>query len=64
MTDKQVEAVCDWVFKKFEAARGHLDGLVNLAHRNGLDLKPLIQEKPGAVPLRISAPAAGPLHNK
>ena len=27
-----------------EAARGHLDGLVNLAHRNGLDLKPLIRE--------------------
>lgn len=25
-----------------DAARGHLDGLVNLAHRNGLDLKPLI----------------------
>jgi hypothetical protein len=28
-----------------EAARGHLDGLVNLAHRNGLDLKPLIKEE-------------------
>jgi hypothetical protein len=27
-----------------EAARGHLDGLVNLAHRNGLSLKPLINE--------------------
>jgi hypothetical protein len=27
-----------------EAARGHLDGLVNLAHRNGLDLKPLIKD--------------------
>jgi hypothetical protein len=28
-----------------EAARGHLDGLVNLAHRNGLTLKPLITEE-------------------
>jgi hypothetical protein len=27
-----------------EAARGHLDGLVSLAHRNGLDLKPLITD--------------------
>jgi hypothetical protein len=27
-----------------EAARGHLDGLVNLAHRNGLTLKPLIND--------------------
>jgi hypothetical protein len=27
-----------------EAARGHLDGLVDLARRNGLDLKPLINE--------------------
>ncbi|MBV9870663.1 MAG: hypothetical protein JO214_08570 [Frankiaceae bacterium] len=27
-----------------EAARGHLDGLVDLARRNGLDLKPLIND--------------------
>jgi hypothetical protein len=32
-----------------EAARGHLDGLVNLAHRNGLDLKPLINDEPGSL---------------
>ena len=29
-----------------EAARGHLDGLVNLAHRNGLEIKPLIADDP------------------
>jgi hypothetical protein len=29
-----------------EAARGHLDGLVNLAHRNGLTIKPLINDEP------------------
>jgi hypothetical protein len=29
-----------------EAARGHLDGLVNLAHRNGLEIKPLISDEP------------------
>jgi hypothetical protein len=29
-----------------EAARGHLDGLVNLAHRNGLMIKPLITDDP------------------
>jgi hypothetical protein len=27
------------------AARGHLDGLVSLAFRNGLDLKPLIADE-------------------
>jgi hypothetical protein len=27
-----------------DAARNHLDGLVNLAHRNGLELKPLIKD--------------------
>jgi hypothetical protein len=32
-----------------ESARGHLDGLVNLAHRNGLDLKPLIADEPAIV---------------
>jgi hypothetical protein len=29
-----------------EAARGHLDGLVNLAHRNGIEIKPLITDEP------------------
>jgi hypothetical protein len=29
-----------------DAARNHLDGLVNLAHRNGLELKPLINDEP------------------
>jgi hypothetical protein len=29
-----------------EAARGHLDGLVNLAHRNGIEIKPLISDEP------------------
>jgi hypothetical protein len=38
-----------------EAARGHLDGLVNLAHRNGLDLKPLINET-----IDIAEPAETP----
>jgi hypothetical protein len=28
-----------------DAARNHLDGLVNLAHRNGLELKPLIKDE-------------------
>jgi hypothetical protein len=32
-----------------EAARGHLDGLVALAHRNGLTLKPLINEDTSVV---------------
>jgi hypothetical protein len=32
-----------------EAARGHLDGLVNLAHRNGLTIKPLINDEPVAL---------------
>jgi hypothetical protein len=38
-----------------EAARGHLDGLVNLAHRNGLALKPLIADEP-AITLEIADP--------
>jgi hypothetical protein len=45
-----------------EAARGHLDGLVDLAHRNGLRLKPLISDEPalaGSEPLDlIDQPAA------
>jgi hypothetical protein len=40
-----------------EAARGHLDGLVNLAHRNGLSLKPLINEET-VITLEPAQPAA------
>ena len=29
-----------------EAARGHLDGLIALAHRNGLDLTPKLPASP------------------
>jgi len=36
-----------------EAARGHLDGLVNLAHRNGIKIKPLVLDEP-AIPLEAS----------
>jgi len=36
-----------------EAARGHLDGLVNLAYRNGLSLKPLIADEP-AITLEVA----------
>jgi hypothetical protein len=39
-----------------EAARGHLDGLVSLAHRNGLSLKPLIADEP-AITLEAGEPA-------
>jgi hypothetical protein len=39
-----------------EAARGHLDGLVNLAHRNGLTIKPLITDEP-AIVLEAADPA-------
>jgi hypothetical protein len=28
-----------------EAARGHLDGLVDLARRNGIDIRPLINDQ-------------------
>jgi hypothetical protein len=38
-----------------EAARGHLDGLVNLAHRNGLTIKPLIADEP-AIDLEVVDP--------
>lgn len=36
-----------------DAARNHLDGLVNLAHRNGLELKPLINDE---VALEVTEP--------
>ena len=38
-----------------EAARGHLDGLVNLAHRNGLTIKPLIADEP-AIEIEVVDP--------
>lgn len=37
-----------------DAARNHLDGLVNLAHRNGLELKPLINDE--AITLDVAEP--------
>ena len=38
-----------------ESARGHLDGLVNLAHRNGLTIKPLIADEP-AIEIEVVDP--------
>ena len=38
-----------------EAARGRLDGLVNLAHRNGLTIKPLVADEP-AINLEVLEP--------
>jgi hypothetical protein len=38
------------------AARGHLDGLVSLAHRNGLNIKPLILEDAVIDPVTAADP--------
>ena len=40
-----------------EAARSHLDGLVDLAKRNGLQLKPLVLDEP-AIELEAAAGAS------
>jgi hypothetical protein len=39
-----------------DSARWHLDGLVDLARRNGLDLKPLVNDEP-AISLEVAEPS-------
>ena len=47
--DAVIEALATGDPILIEAARGHLDGLVALAHRNGLTLKPLINDETSVV---------------